>query len=122
MLDAFNYRDNSGATPLFVAAVKEYLDCVKVLLAIPGIDVNPVAKNGNPAFMLAAEKGHAKILEELLRANTKINAVGQNRFTALTGAAKADHFDALKVLLDAGAGLFKNFQLNCRRVMPVIVI
>ncbi len=51
---------------LYLAAQNGYADIVKLLLDIPGINVNKMKPSGATALSLAAEKGHTEIVAMLL--------------------------------------------------------
>jgi ankyrin repeat protein len=59
-------KDNSGNTPLSMAARYKHEAVVKLLLE-KGADVESKDDNGNTPLSLAAEKGHEAIMKLLLK-------------------------------------------------------
>ncbi|MDD9139404.1 MAG: ankyrin repeat domain-containing protein [Candidatus Cardinium sp.] len=52
-----NQKDNKGRAPLYVAAFKGYVNCIKALIK-GGADVNQRDDKRRSALHLAAYKGH----------------------------------------------------------------
>ena len=99
-----NLKKPMGLTPLNNAARRGDLEIVQMFLARNcNFDGNE-AKN-NPVHH-AAEGGHLEVLEALLatvEGTRVINAPNRRRHTALIGASRKGHSDAMKLLLDKGA-------------------
>ncbi|XP_059498944.1 ankyrin repeat and death domain-containing protein 1A-like isoform X3 [Stegostoma tigrinum] len=90
--------DQTGKTPLLLAAENGQLDVVTHLLA-RGCDHQFQDKEGNSSIHLAAGQGHVHVLENLIEGifSESKNKAGQ---TALHLAAEAGHFNCVKLLLD----------------------
>ncbi len=107
--------DRTYSYPLSLAAKNGHVECVKLLLAVPGIDVNL----GSP-LELAAENGHAECVKLLLAAlgidvNREFHPTvrclpdlpslddyeqyGRTYFDPLSLAAKNGHVECVKLLL-----------------------
>lgn len=76
-----NYRDPmEGCTPLMAAAEHGYVEMVKFLLAVPGIDVNATSKNENKsALQLAELQGHQAIVS-VLSAHANMPVLATDKF------------------------------------------
>ena len=97
-------RDAAGNTPLHLAALNHDLAAVRALLAA-GAEVD--AKNTDEATPLLYGAGHAEIVRALLARGANPNAVSKAKNTPLIAAvAHAESFDAVKLLLDAGADVY----------------
>jgi hypothetical protein len=77
-----NSRYDYGFTALIGATYKGNTNAVKLLLAEPGINVDQTNEDGEAALMVAAEHGHAEIVDMLLKAGTDVSD------TAITRAQK----------------------------------
>lgn len=59
------HRDNSGWTPLHYAAFEGHIDVCEALLEA-GAKIDEADNDGKGALMLAAQEGHATLVERLL--------------------------------------------------------
>ena len=105
-----------GVPPLCLAAVGSaggHTEAVRLLLAHGARPNEPCAGSyGQTPLMVAAERGNANTLRELLAAGADVNAVDwtpymtvQHDKTALMYAAMQGHAEATRLLLDAGAAV-----------------
>ena len=97
----------AGDTPLFIAAQKNRLDMLKLLIAA-GANVNKARVNGYTPLHVAAQHGHAGVVSVLLEtADMKINAaLTDDRYADVAPsflAANENQLDVLKLLVAAGA-------------------
>jgi ankyrin repeat protein len=93
----------SGQTVLHVLARKEkQSEIVKYFIEI-GVDVNKADKDGNTAFILAAEGKDIDVLQTLLTKVKNINAVNTKGESALTQAVKGSSTEVVSLLLSKGA-------------------
>jgi ankyrin repeat protein len=109
-----------GATPLFLAAEVGNAAAVRVL-ASKGADIGVKTNQNTTPLMVAAGVGHfeddrevlatrsgrretAKLLVEL---GADVNAVGENGWTALHGAAYTGSDDTIQLLVEHGASIDK---------------
>ena len=75
-------------TALYAASHKGNKDSVKLLLAQPGVKLDETNDGGDTALMVAAEGGHAEIVEMLLKAGANVNITDIGGETAITRAQK----------------------------------
>ena len=75
-------------TALYAASLKGNKDAVKLLLAQPGVKLDETNDGGDTALMVAAEGGHAEIVEMLLKAGANVNITDIGGETAITRAQK----------------------------------
>ena len=59
--------------------------------------------SGQSALMLAAENGHIKMVERLIKAEANVNLRHKLGNTALTLAAQYGHSQIVQLLMDSGA-------------------
>lgn len=97
--EVLNYRNQLGETALMLAALKGSVPIVSRLLAL-GAQPN---QEGWTALHYAATSGHADVIRLLIEKNVYIDAESPNKTTPLMMAARFNHRDAAKVLLDGGA-------------------
>ncbi|AVP87409.1 hypothetical protein phytr_4590 [Candidatus Phycorickettsia trachydisci] len=95
-----NVTNTKGISALHIAS-KEHNKGIVQLLLSKGADSNLKNDQGLTPLMYAA--AYVDIMEELLNANADVNALDQDRNTALHIAAHAGETDAVQLLLDAGA-------------------
>ena len=113
-----NITDDEGITPLYWAAWSGHADCVRLLLAAPGINVNAADKNGETPLSIATRNGHKKCTELLRAAGgtdpkkeeacAKLRTQGfspANYGSTLLTAAQEGKADLLTLLLTAGANV-----------------
>lgn len=55
--DDLNWTDSKGWTPLHVAAYNANYDAVRLLLGVPGVEINKVGLDSETPLFLAVEKG-----------------------------------------------------------------
>ena len=108
-----------GATPLLLAAEAGHADAVR-LLARSGADPNIATKEHTTALIVAAgagqyqdlaneqaqedwEKRHLETIKVLIELGVDVNAVGENGWTALHGAAYMGLDPAIQLLVENGA-------------------
>jgi ankyrin repeat protein len=95
--DLVSSRDNTGATPVHVAAIMGHKDVAEFLLANEA-DVNARTNDGWTALHIAAVKGHKNIVELLLANKADVNA-NPKGYTPLHAAAANGHRDVAEILL-----------------------
>ena len=92
-----------GGTALFCAAKKNRLECLKILLAQPGVSVNVASIKGYTPLHFAASKGFDQCLLELLkRPDIDVNLPGREGTTPLHQAALHNQLGCLQLLLEHG--------------------
>ena len=96
-----------ASLPVLTAARAGNLDDLKCLLSRENVNAR-TSGEGCTAMSLAAENGHADVLEELIRAGGNVNSasgvsVHEKSKSCLALAALGCHLGAVRVLLDANA-------------------
>ena len=96
-------RNNRGLTPLHAAAYGGHLG-VAIALIDHGAKVDDAENRyKTTALIIAAEEGHADIVKLLIDKGAKLEMTEVNGFTALTQAGGFWHWEAVTVLIQAGA-------------------
>ncbi|KAG2487525.1 hypothetical protein HYH03_013806 [Edaphochlamys debaryana] len=89
-------------TSCFITARQEGdLETVRRLLANPGVD--SARDDGTTPLILAAERGHTRVVRLLLEAGADMNAATEGGDTALSLAAAEGHTEVVRLLAEAGA-------------------
>lgn len=95
----------SGATPLFIAAQKGYLDVVYALV-FGGANYNLPWRSGATPLLIASQNGHSGIVEYLLKqSGIDINHHRMDGSSALMLAASQGHDAVVRLLIEHGADL-----------------
>ncbi|MBB3462019.1 ankyrin repeat domain-containing protein [Rhizobium sp. BK377] len=96
-------RNKGGLTALHAAAYGGHLDIVELLVA-RGASVNDHENFYNMTPLhAAAEEGHADVIAFLLAQKADIEPKERNGYTPVTQAGWRSHWDAVTLLLKAGA-------------------
>eukprot|EP00939_MAST-03C_sp_MAST-3C-sp1_P002503 g2503.t1 len=98
-----------GRTPLLLAATFDHARAVSVLLDC-GANPDVRGTNGESALMWASSCDYTGVVRVLLSGGTcgrpaNINLSDNDGFTAIFGAAGANHLDSVNLLLDAGSDI-----------------
>ena len=96
-------RDVKDLTSVHFAAALGYVQLVRLLIRICGVDVNAVDAFYHTALHFAAEEGHADVVRVLLENGADVNAVERQEHTALHLAVEEGHLEVTKVLTQNGA-------------------
>lgn len=125
VLRAMINQTASEHTALMAAAKEGHADIVRVLLDVPGVDVNATGGRGLNALILACDRGRADIVR-LLLAKTKdgtkheravdVNAISGDGDTALTVAAANGNAEIVRLLLSV-KGIDVNAQGSTTALM-----
>ncbi len=94
----------SNPTPLGFAVENNAVDCIKLLLALPGININKADAGRNKVTPLytAAERGYAECVKLLLNAKgINVNKAARGKESPLLAAAKCGQAECLQLLLKA---------------------
>ncbi|KAH0469547.1 hypothetical protein IEQ34_001105 [Dendrobium chrysotoxum] len=139
--------DSSGRTPLHIAAMEGYEDCVLVLLK-HGCNINIQDKDGNTALWLAITTKHKRIfnllyhfactsnpnaggeliclaakrndlstMKEILKQGLNIDSTNYEGLTALEVALAEKHVEVARFLIMNGANI-ENVNIHGRDAMP----
>lgn len=71
-----NTRDETGQPGLMLALRSDSLRAAGFLIAQPGIDLDALGPTGENALMLAALRGHAGLLRQLIERGAEVNKPG----------------------------------------------
>lgn len=98
-----NSTKSDGYTPLYWAVNYKMTECVKLLLAAPGINVNiPNGRHESTALHVAAKDGNAEYLKMLLAVpGIEVNKPDCVFLTPLHRAVRNNHIECVKLLLAA---------------------
>lgn len=98
-----NQTDPRSGEPGLIVALREGASGVaSALIALPGIDLEATAPNGNTALMMASYKRNRPIVDALIARGAQVNRPG---YTALHFAAAAGDDDIARLLLAKGASI-----------------
>ncbi|CAN1167229.1 Ankyrin repeat-containing protein At5g02620 [Linum perenne] len=100
-------QNQSGETPLYVAAEYGYVDLVREMIKYYDLaDAGIKAKNGFDAFHIAAKQADLDVLRVLMEAYPELAmTVDLSNTTALHTAAMQGHIGIVNFLLEAGSSL-----------------
>ncbi|CAL1400638.1 unnamed protein product [Linum trigynum] len=100
-------QNQSGETPLYVAAEYGYVDLVREMIRYYDLaDAGIKAKNGLDAFHIAAKQSDIDVLRELMEAHPELAmTVDLSNTTALHTAAMQGHIEIVNFLLEAGSSI-----------------
>ena len=98
-------QNNSGDTPLILAASNNKMEIVKLLLN-SGADINRQDNYGGAALIYAVFNNRIEIVKLLLNAGADIDKQDNNGYTALILAAYENNREIIELLLDYGADEF----------------
>ena len=103
-----NLRDNTGYTPLHLAAHFGHLGVVKWLVLRGGADVNMVTRTGTSALFIAAQEGHRKVVKWLAgEGGADVNLAMDYGITLLHMYAMHGNLDMVRFLVGKGADVNK---------------
>ena len=102
-VDLNMWKDSDGKTALIIAAEEGYMNVVKLLLDVDGVDPNIADEDGKTALIHAAHEGHAQVVTLLLEKGADVNAMDavdyRSNWTALMHATAGAHAEVVKLLL-----------------------
>ncbi len=101
---ALNLRDESGKSPLMLAAELGRGEIIAALISA-GADVNLSDNKSRSALHLAVENGHAPVVRALLESGANIEARDAFQRTPLILAAEGPSLEVTEVLLEKGADI-----------------
>lgn len=112
--DYIHERDSDGDTPLLNAVAFGDLELVRFLLQ-RGADPNVEVDDGYTCLLTAIESDadeSTSIVDELIRANADIHAMGINGWTPLHMAAAYGHLEKARLLINAGADVNRRREID----------
>eukprot|EP00123_Amoebidium_parasiticum_P016653 comp23535_c0_seq1/m.39632 comp23535_c0_seq1/g.39632 ORF comp23535_c0_seq1/g.39632 comp23535_c0_seq1/m.39632 type:complete len:1134 (-) comp23535_c0_seq1:21-3422(-) len=102
-----SYPDSEGYTPMFYALVQGATECVRVLLDA-GVEVDGLTGLSQMTPLhVAAQYGHASIVDMLLKRGAQPDSTDENGCTPLHLAARAGHQHCVLLLAQHGADVNK---------------
>eukprot|EP00752_Nemacystus_decipiens_P005121 g4646.t1 len=101
------------------AADDGLIDRTVALLSRGAIDIEAATLQGLTPLMLAAFRGHARIVRLLLNKGASSSVVGDDGITALQASAQEGHAAVVKLLVEAGADL--EVMTPCRGLTPLYI-
>jgi beta-lactamase regulating signal transducer with metallopeptidase domain len=99
-----NARTESGQTALTVAARKEDMPMLNLLLD-HGADVNLTSPGEGNALVAGARRGHIRAVAALVEHGAEVNAIAPGYGTPLAASAQRGQFDVVKYLVEHGADM-----------------
>ncbi|RSL89785.1 hypothetical protein CEP51_001065 [Fusarium floridanum] len=96
------HRDETGRTPLVLAASEGHIELVKLLLD-KNVEVDSKDKEGRTPLSYAAENGHMDVVTLLLDNGADLHSEDDQEMTPLTVAALRGHEEIVSLLLEKGA-------------------
>ena len=106
------YAFSTYEVAFFKAAESGDVDQIKSLISSRKVDINVQNRKGKTALMLAAGRGHIRVVIELIEAGAKIETgvkvyynSNKVKTTALMEAARKGHQEVVSALLEAGANV-----------------
>ena len=107
-----NAVDESGKTPLRIAAENGHITFLQALVAISGVDLDACDKDCNTLLHFAALRGQTECLKWLIHTGADINAANQYGNTPLHYVTRRhNRVDTLKALLNT-PGILVNAKNN----------
>ncbi|XP_012941143.2 uncharacterized protein LOC101855888 [Aplysia californica] len=99
-----NFEVN-GKTPLATAIILQNVEAFRILFStgLASIGQNPVNKEGDTPFHVAAACGLINIIDDIIHAGGSVNAPNKKRCTPLHSAVTAGHFEVASLLIRRGA-------------------
>ena len=71
-----NTVDEALNTPLIIAAARHHLEIIRILVRVPGVNLEAMTGKNHTALMTASEEGHIPVVRELLRHGCDVSAGG----------------------------------------------
>ncbi|XP_021301267.1 ankyrin-1 isoform X1 [Sorghum bicolor] len=102
-----NKADNSGITPLHIAARQGCYEIAEYLLS-KGANVDPLCQDGQSPLLCAALQGNERIVTLLLKHNADYNRMSKKMITPLLASLHCSSLSCLEILIEAGADV--NFR------------
>ncbi|MCE3255256.1 MAG: uncharacterized protein K0R25_750 [Rickettsiaceae bacterium] len=91
-----NKADNEGITPLYIAAEKGDIECVKILAK--KTDLNKASKSGATPLLIAIQSNHSECVDILLESGADPYKTDMQGASPASMAVYAGHYECLEVL------------------------
>lgn len=90
---SFNNEGQNYYFPLYIASQRGNAEIVRVLCNTPGIILDELTSRGASSVYIAAQKGHIKVMEILLKHSANLNQPYSNGAKPIHAAAKEGHVE-----------------------------
>jgi ankyrin repeat protein len=97
-----NKKDDRGYSPIIIAAIKNRLEIVKLLIE-SGANIEDLTPAKETPLTVASIFNYKDVVELLIKSGSNVNAADDHDFTALINASFNKNYDVVKLLLDNGA-------------------
>lgn len=94
-----------NGTPLFFAALRGHVEIVRILLALPEVDINKGNSLGCTPLRVAAQNGHLAVVKLLVENHADVHDGGSDGATPLLMAAQVGHHKIVQYLAEHGANI-----------------
>lgn len=98
-----NTLDENGLPPLLLALRRDSLKAAEFLVEQPGFNLDAVNANDENALMIAALRGHARLLRQLLQQDAEPNKPGWTPLHYAATYPGAASVEMIELLLEASA-------------------
>jgi serine/threonine-protein phosphatase 6 regulatory ankyrin repeat subunit B len=95
-----NLTDNTGLTPLMIAAEKGHLTTVQALLSTPGIDIDDKTTDGVTALYFAAINGKEDVVKALIDKGADVNLTDNDGQTPIMAASSLGYLTIVQAFFD----------------------
>ncbi|KAI3687978.1 hypothetical protein L1987_81684 [Smallanthus sonchifolius] len=112
-------KNQSGETPLFVAAEYGCVDLVREMMKYYDLEAAGIkAKNGFDAFHIAAKQGDLVVLKVLMESQSELSMTfDQTNTTALHTACEQGHIEVVNFLLEKNSNMATIAKSNLKTVL-----
>ncbi|KAK9061463.1 hypothetical protein SSX86_018644 [Deinandra increscens subsp. villosa] len=112
-------KNQSGETPLYVAAEYGCADLVKEMIKYYDSEAASIkAKNGFDAFHIAAKQGNLEVLKVLMEMHSELSlTIDQNNTTPLHTASEQGHIEVVNYLLEKNSSMASIARSNLKTAL-----
>lgn len=112
-------KNQSGETPLYVAAEYGCVDLVKEMIKYYDSEAASMkAKNGFDAFHIAAKQGNLEVLKVLMEMHSELSMTfDQNNTTPLHSASEQGHIEVVNYLLEKNSSMANIARSNLKTAL-----
>ncbi|KAL8251774.1 hypothetical protein R6Q59_035467 [Mikania micrantha] len=119
LIELLLIKNQSGETPLYVAAEYDCVDLVKEMIKYYDSEAASFkAKNGFDAFHIAAKQGNIEVLKVLMEMHSELSLTfDQSNTTPLHTAAEQGHIDVVNYLLEKNSSMASIARSNLKTAL-----